>query len=259
LKPGETIVDVQKPGYLGQRPAVAIKSGADVPLSVILEPDGKTQAEFGGRLFKGMLEAVSGDATRKDFAAFSATGSATVFDTAGGGSEWNLAATFRPGQATLEAKNSAGGLKLDCRGETCQAQSTGRPFGKRLSPEQAQILETNLRQFRTYHLAAMLERMVSAGMQATAKTANIQGAAEQHLRMEGKSEVYNISVDAQLLPTVITLESKTGLGSGFTIGYSDYATVGASHYPRTTEIKFPNGKQGLRVRFGEFGSQSGGK
>jgi hypothetical protein len=253
------MVDIQKPGYLGQRPAMAIKSGVEVSLSVTLEPDSKTQAEFGAHLFKAMLEAAGGDAGRKDLAVFTGTGSATVFDTAGSGSEWNLTATFRPGQATIEAKNSAGGLKLDCRGEICQAQSTGRPFGKRLSAEQAQILETNLRQFRTYHLAALLDRMVSAGMQPTAKAANIHGTAEQHFRMEGKSEVYNISLDAQLLPTVITLESKTGLGSGFTIGYADYGAVGASHYPRTTEIKFPDGKQGLRVRFGEFGSQSRAK
>jgi hypothetical protein len=259
LKPGELLVDILKPGYLSQRPAVAIKSGADVSLRVTLEPDGKTQAEFGARLFKAMLDAVGGDATRKDLAVFTATGSATVFDTAGSGSEWNLAATFRTGQATLEVKNSVAGLKLDCRGETCQAQSTGRPFGKRLSAEQVQILETNLRQFRTYHLAALLDRMVSAGMQPTAKTANIQGTAEQRLRMEGKSEVYNISLDAQLLPTVVTLESKTGLGSGFTIGYADYAALGASHYPGTTEIKFPDGKQGLRVRFGQFGSPVGAK
>jgi hypothetical protein len=96
-------------------------------------------------------------------------------------------------------------------------------------------------------------------MQATAKTANIPGSGEQRLRLEGKSEAYNISLDAQLLPTFIIFESKTGLGSGLTLGFADYAVVGASRYPRTTEIKFPDGNQGFRVRFGQFGSQSGAK
>ena len=96
-------------------------------------------------------------------------------------------------------------------------------------------------------------------MQATAKTANIPGSGEQRLRLEGKGESYSISLDAQLLPTFMTFESKTGLGSGLTLGFTDYATVGASHYPRTTEIKFPNGKQGLRVRFGQFGTPAGEK
>jgi hypothetical protein len=259
LKLGEALVEIAKPGYSGQTHPVAIKSGADNSLLVTLEPSGNTQAEFGARLFKAMIEAAGGEAIHKDLEVFSATGSATLFDTAGSGTEWNLTATFRPGQVTLEAKNSAGGLKLECRGETCQAQAGGKLFGKRLSREQAQLLETNLRQFRTYHFAAFLDRIVSAGMQAKAKTANIPGSGEQHLRLEGKSEAYNISLDAQLLPTFITFESKTGLGSGLTLGFADYGLVGSSHYPRTTEIKFPDGKQGLRVRLGQFSSQPGAK
>src|ERR1035437_5790810 len=259
LKLGEALVDILKPGYLDQYRAVVIKSGADDILHVTLEPDANTQAQFGARLFKAMVEAAGGEATHKDLAVLSATGSATLFDTAGSGTEWNLTVTLHPGQATFEAKNSAGGLKLECRGETCQAQPAGKLFAKRLSREQAQILETNLRQFRTYQFAVLLDRIISAGMQATAKTANIPGSGEQRLRLEGKSEVYNISLDAQLLPTFITFESKTGLGSGVTLGFADYAIVGASHYSRTTEIKFPDGKQGLRVRFGQFGSQAGAK
>jgi len=259
LRLGEALVDIRKPGYVDQHHTVGVNSGGENSLLVTLEPDGNTQAEFGSRLFKAMVEAAGGESIHKDLALFSATGSATLFDTAGSGTEWNLTATFHPGQATLEARNSAGGLKLECRGETCQAQSGGKLFAKRLSREQAQILETNLRQFRTYHLAALLARMIADRMQATAKTASIPGSGEQHLRLVGKSEAYNISLDAQLLPTLITIESKSGLGSGLTLGFADYAMVGASHYPRTTEIKFPDGKQGLRVRLGQFGVQSGAK
>jgi len=256
LPPGEALVEVRKTGYLVQQHSVAIKSGADTSLLVALEPDAITQAELGARLFKAMVEAAGGEATH--LAVFSATGSATLFDAAGSGTEWNLTVTFHPGQATFEAKSSAGGLRLECRGETCQAQSGGR-FAKHLSREQAQLLETNLRQFRTYHFAALLDRLISAKMQATAKTANIPGSGEQRLRLEGKSEAYNISLDAQLLPAFVTFESKTGLGSGLTLGFTDYEMVGAAHYPRTTEIKFPDGKQGLRVRIGQFNSQPGAK
>jgi hypothetical protein len=121
-----------------------------------------------------------------------------------------------------------------------------------LSTEQAQILETNLRQFRTYQLASLLDRMVTAGMQPTARIAILSGSAEQRLRLEGTSEACIISLDAQLLPTLITFESRTGLGSGFAVGYDDYALMGRSYYPRTTEIKFPDGKQGLRVRLSQL-------
>src|ERR1019366_1736968 len=173
LKPGEALVDVLKPGYLDQHRTVAITSGVDTPLLVTLEPDANTQAQLGTRLFKAMVEAAGGEATHKDLAVLSATGAATLFDTAGSGTEWNLTVTLHPGQATFEAKNSAGGLKLECRGETCQAQPAGKLFAKRLSREQAQILETNLRQFRTYQFAALLDRIISSGLHATAKTATI--------------------------------------------------------------------------------------
>src|ERR1035438_10440101 len=149
LKPGDTIVEILKPGYLRQQPTVAIKPGDANSLDVTLQPDANTQAELGTRLFKAMIEAAGGEAAQKDPVAFSATGSVIVFDASGSGTEWNLTVTFRPGQATLEARNSAGGLKLECRGETCQAQSGRKLFAKRLSREQVQMLETNLRQFRT--------------------------------------------------------------------------------------------------------------
>jgi hypothetical protein len=259
LELGEAFVDFRKPGFIGQQQAVTIKSGPGNSLLVTLEPDNNTQVEFGARLFKAMVEAAGGEASRKELAVFSATGSATVFDTAGAGTEWNLTVTFNAGQATLEARNSAGGLKLECRGETCQAQSGGKLFAKRLSREQAQSLETNLRQFRTYQFAAVLGRIISAGMQAKANTANIPGTGEQRLRLEGKGEAYDISLDTQLLPTFIKFESQTGLGSGLTLGYADYTMLGASRYPRTTEIKLPDGKQGPRVRFGQVSSQPGAK
>ena len=46
-------------------------------------------------------------------------------------------------------------------------------------------------------------------IQATARTANIPAPGEQHLRLEGKSEAYNITLDAQLRPAFLTFESKT--------------------------------------------------
>jgi hypothetical protein len=259
LKPGETFVDIRKAGYFGQQHPVTIKAGADTSLIVKLDPDSITQVQFGTRLFQAMVEAAGGESVQKDFAALSATGSATLFDSAGTGTEWNLNATFRPGQVAFEARSSAGGLKLDCRGETCQAQTGGKLFAKRLSREQAQALETALRQFRTLHFAVFLDRLVGAKAQATAKTGNIPASGEQHLRLEGASETYNISLDAQLLPALIAVESKTGVGAGLTVGFSDFAAVGASHYPRATEIKFPDGKQGLRVRFSSFNSPPGAK
>ena len=41
------------------------------------------------------------------------------------------------------------------------------------------------------------------------------------------------------------------------ISFDDYTEVGKSHYPRTTEIKLPDGKQGLRIHFDQIGPAKG--
>src|ERR1035438_5585909 len=77
LKLGEALVVILKPGYLDQNRTVVIKSGSDESVHVVLEPDANTQAQLGARLFKAMVEAAGREATQKDLAVFSATGSAT--------------------------------------------------------------------------------------------------------------------------------------------------------------------------------------
>jgi hypothetical protein len=123
-----------------------------------------------------------------------------------------------------------------------------------LTREKAQELETALRQFQTYQLPAVLERMISNKTQLSAKTADVPASREQHLRVEGNGLKYEIVLNSQLLPVLITLESKTGLDSGLSIGLSDYAALGASKYPRITEIKFPDGRRGIRVKLEQFGA-----
>jgi hypothetical protein len=257
---GDVVVDFRKTGYLGQQRTASVKIQPGEPVIVELQPTQDTQAEFGARLFKAMLDALGGeDAVRKNLQSFSATGSATCYDPDGARTEWNLTASFHPKKATFDAKSSAGALRLECTGETCQPQSPGKLFGKRLPRDKSQKVETDLRQFRSYHLAAILERIMSAKAALSAKTADLPAHSDQHLRVESNGEKYEIVLNAQLLPTLITFESKTGLDSGLSIGLADYKPLGNSQYPRVTEIKFPDAKQGLRVQFDQAAPQDAAK
>ena len=248
LKIGEVVVDVRKQGYFGQQPSLVIRANLETSLAVTLEPDNPTRAEFGKRLFEAMRQAVGGTADHRAQLAFSTTGSATVIDRAGTSSEWNFSAAFRPGQASLEVRGVAGRLKLDCRGETCQANSGKKPAIKGLSPEHTLAVETGLRQFRSWQFAALADRLFSDEMRPTSKSADLTGSVEQSLRLEGRNEAFDVTLDKRLLPATVTVESKSGLDVGFTIGFADYVTLGSSQYPRTTEIKLPSSKQGVRIR-----------
>jgi hypothetical protein len=260
LKLGEVVVDYKKPGYFSQQRKATVKSPQDAPVMVELEPGNNTQLEFGKRLFKAMMDALGGEETmQKDSASFAGSGSATFFDTGGSGTEWNLTLMFYPNKATLDIKNSGGAIKLECQGEACQLQPGSKLLGKRVKPGGAQNLETALRQFRKYHLPAILNRMSSTKTRLLAKTGSVPASADQHLQIEASSETYDVLLNPQLLPAVITFTSKTGLGSGLSIGFADYTELGATRYPRTTEIKLPEGKQGLRVHLDQLTSQTGPK
>jgi len=259
VKRGTLTVDARKTGYYSQQKEVVITGEVNRPVEFSFLPDNTTQSEFGSRLLKGMLDVLGGDAGRKDLREFSGTGSIASWDPAGAQSDWNLTASLRSNLTTFEAKNSAGSLKLECRGEKCDARLGGGILGKKLKTEQAQSLEANLRQFRINHLAVLLDRILAPNMHPSAASAEIPAKGEQHFRQQTASEAYEIVLNDQMLPGLVTFESKTGAGSGLRLAFSDYATYGASRFPRTTEIKLPDGKQGLRIHFNELGSEKTAK
>jgi hypothetical protein len=248
LKPGEVFVDFKKPGYYSQQQRAVINANVETALAVKMEPDSETAVAFGKRLLAGMQQAVGGAAVRKDLATLTATGSATFFDPGGASSEWNLTAALRPGQLTLEAKSAVGTLKFECRGENCQANSGKKLIFGGLKPEQVMAIDAGLRSFRQWQFAAVNERLSSDQMRPTAKTGDVPASGDQLLRLESSSEVFNVTLDDKLRPSLVVFEPKSGLGSGLTIAYSDYVAVGDSQYPKTTEVKLPNSKQGVRIR-----------
>lgn len=258
VKTGEVVLDFKKQGYFGQQQTLVVRANVATYVAVKLDPDNPSQATFGKRLFEGMQQA-AGAANRKTVSTLSVAGSATVIDRAGTSSEWNFTATFRPGQATLEVSGVAGRLRLDCRGETCEANSGKKTTLKGLSPEHTLALETGLRQFRKWQFAVLSDRLLSDELRPTAKAAEPSASGEQSLRLEGSNESFNVTLDARLLPILVTFESKSGLDSGLTLAFADYGTVAGSQYPRTTEIKQPNSKQGVRIRLDEFHSGAAAK
>ena len=248
LRTGEVFVDFKKAGYIGQQLSATIRPNAETFISAKLEPDNDTLVAFSKRMSEAMQRAVGGPAIHRDLVSFTATGSVSFFDSGGATSQWTLSATFHPGQVILEAKSSVGTFKLDCRGETCEVNSGKAFLSRDLKPEQAQIVETGLREFREWHFGRLADRLYSNRLKATPKSANIPNSSEQLVHLENSSESFDVTLDDKFLPALVLFESRSGLGSGLTVAFSDYTKVGESQYPKTTEIKLANSGQGVRVR-----------
>ena len=208
------------------------------------EADESRQAASGAKLFDGMVKTLGGEAgIGPSLNHFSIGGSVTSFDAAGSSTNWNLTAVFYGNRAEFTAESSAGQLKLNCTGETCNAVPDSR-----LKSDDAQKLETNLRHFRNYQFAALIRRMMMEKTRVMAKSVTVPTAGEQHLRVECGGESYDILLDGRMLPLLVTVESRSGLGSGITIAFDDFAALGSSRYPKATDVKLPGANQGIRVR-----------
>ena len=246
---GEVTVDFRKTGYLSQHRSVVVSPDREAALSVKLEPDAETRMAFGTRLLAGLMNASGRGTNPPTSQGLSASGSATIFDAGGSATEWNITVLFEGSRNVFDVKSSSGEMKLECRGESCRPQGGIKPFSKHLSRDQMQNLETSLRQFQMYHFSAILDRFANNRVRAVAGTASVPAHGELQLQLEGDNEVYRVSLNSELLPVLVTLDSKTGVGSGLRVAFSDYTAVAKARYPRTTELKLPDGKQGLRVRF----------
>lgn len=254
LSLGTAFVDFQKDGYLSRQESVTITAGNESHVSSVLEPDDATKARFGQALLASLLEALgreSGLASEYDF---SASGSASLWDSEGRLSEWDISLKFGPPDlADLEVRAALGDFALLCRGEKCQPKPGKRFGGKRIKGSEAAEIATNLRVFRRYCLPFLLEQIASHDMKPAAVEAKPRGNAEQHLQIASSGEAYELTLDAELLPADVTYTSKTGLGSGLHVAYADYVKVGKLLQPRRTQIRLPGPKQhGISVRLTEI-------
>jgi hypothetical protein len=254
--PRDIIVDFGKAAYITQQKSVRLTStDPSAALSVTLELSNAGKAANGKILLAAMMGALGAQEGLDKLWSLIGSGSMKSY-TGGKQSDWDFdVALLGPAQMEMAAKNASGSLMLQCAFEKCEEKKKGTRLslnGKQLREPAAAEIETNLRGFFQYNLAALLRNLKEPSIQASSLTADQTGAAEQHLTAEASDIVYDITLGTDMLPSVVTYSSKTGLG-GLTMTFGDYLEVSGGHYPKRTTIRLKEGSQdGIEVRLGKL-------
>jgi hypothetical protein len=249
LEPGEITVNFKKHGYLTVQKVVRLDVASGVPVSVTLEPTRDTLAENGKKLHDEMLAALGASTDLKKLRSVTAGGSVTSY-AKGKPSEWDFDVAMGPPRLLeMKVTGSSGELIYRCSGEKCEPKKKGFPLGrKQLLPAVAEELENNLRGLSHFDFVSVLEGLNSPHVRFTARTAEANSRADQHLRADGDDFACDLTIGPDGLPTLVEYASKAGLGSGVTISYGDYVKVGDYRYPKHTTIRIPDAASGLEVR-----------
>jgi hypothetical protein len=230
-------LEFRKSGYEARREKLRVSSENPTEFSVILQPLPETKAAWGKQLLSAMEAALGGTAPRT----LNATGGASSWNEQGSQSEWSFHVAIGT-QSVYELSNPPSGtFSLTCQGETCNP-TKGKNLKKNAAGEAA-ALNTNLRQFHRYHLAAVLQRVSAGGFQ-------VSSDGSRHLLAASGAEAYEFMLDEANLPVTVHYRSSDGLASA-TVTYGDYAEFGnGAKYPRLTSIALPGEKQhGIRAKF----------
>lgn len=254
--PRDIIVDFGEAAYITQQKTVRLTAtDPSAALSVTLELSNAGKAANGKILLAAMMGALGAQEGLDKLWPLIGSGSMKSY-TGGKPSDWDFDVAFLgPAQMEIAAKNTSGSLMLQCAFEKCEGKKKGLRLsvnGKQLREPAAAEIETNLRGFFQYNLAALLRNLKEPTIQASSLTADQTGAAEQHLTAEASDIVYDITLGTDMLPSVVTYSSKTGLG-GLTMTFGDYLEVSGGRYPKRTTIRLKEGSQdGIEVRLGKL-------
>ena len=254
--PRDIIVDFGKAAYITQQKAVKLTAtDPSVSLSVTLELSNAGKAANGKILLAAVMKALGAQEGLDKLWPLAGAGGMKSY-TGGKQSDWDFDVAFLgPAQMEMAAKNTSGSLMLQCASEKCEDKKKGLRLslnGKQLRGPAAAEIETNLRGFFQYNLAALLRNLKESSIQVSSLTADETGAAEQHLTAEASDIVYDITIGADMLPSAVTYSSKTGLG-GLTMTFGDYMEVPGGRYPKRTAIRLKEGSQdGIEVRLGKL-------
>jgi len=246
---GEIAVDFEREGYVTQQKIVQVNAEVIPLIGVALKPTAFTGGENGRKLLALMLRALGAQAGLKALSNLTGAGAITSY-AEGKQSDWDFdLATGPPALIEMKITGTAGVLAFECNGERCAEKKKGRPRGKLLVGPLADELQTNLRAFSRYNLAAVLQTIGSPSVRFTSLTARSNPKKDQRLRAEAQDSIYEIVIGNDLLPSLVEYESKGGLGSGLKVSYADYIQVGDFRYPRRTTIRLPDVTQhGIEVR-----------
>jgi hypothetical protein len=255
---GEVTVDFEREGYVAQQKVVQVNAEVTPLIGVALKPTAITKSENGKKLLALMLRALGVQAGLKALGNLTGAGAITSY-AEGKQSDWDFdLATGPPALIEMKVTSTAGVLAFECNGERCAEKKKGRPRGKPLVGPLADELQTNLRAFSRYNLAAVLEAIGSPSVRFTSLTAHSGGKKDQRLRAEAQDSIYEIVIGSDLLPSLVEYESKGGFGSGLKVSYADYIKVSDFRYPRRTTIRLPDVTQhGIEVRLDQVKPGSG--
>lgn len=257
---GKAKVMVTRDGYESFSQDVEITAGR-LPVRVQLKPSMETRARFGSAMFESMLAALGSDRTLKGYAEIAAAGAATTTDADGAATEWTIDFRFNPPDLVqMQAANPSGSLTLTCRGEQCTTKTGGGRFpfgGKKLKADESARLVSNLHLFRRYQIREFLRRLAAESTQFSAPDSPSAGGQRQ-LLASASHERYEINMGADGLPQLVVFHSETSPASGSRYLFAEYTSVAGTRYPKRTEIRLADSRQGIEVRFGTIDSVTHG-
>jgi hypothetical protein len=205
---------------------------------------------MGQQFFEAMMKALGGDAGIKEGARMRASGARLIAAKEGKPQlQWSAVVLFRlPSDAKFLVTNA---------GQQLQVLKTDAGFAYDRQPKQdGQEMEDAMREVYDRQFGRTIELLRKPGAKNVSPKLIYEEDESKVFRVESGPDRYLVTLDAESLPREIKIET-SGLMAGLRILYSDFAKVGATRYPKETQVILPgagtNGA-GLRIEKVEFGS-----
>ena len=245
LPSGEAVVDFSKQGFESQQVTIALHAGAPAGRSVTLKPSAATQAQMGKQLLQKMAERLGGSDAFQQASLLTASGDASLW-IGGQRTDWKVSAKLKlPDMALVEISGARETWWTSVKGTDSKAGGTRRMAGGPVALE----MEKLARLYRDYQLAVLAPRLTRTNVTVPAGAMSAEGT--WLLRAAGPDGTYQFTLDRDATPLQIVYESPSGLGSGLTVLYADYATIQKAVYPKSMTFKYAGEAQhGLELRLG---------
>jgi hypothetical protein len=238
LLAGPAVVDFKKDGYEAHQGTYALREGAGAKHAVILKPTAATQELLGKALVTKMIERLGGQPALDASAVVAAAGNASLWQSGGQRTEWQVTTRLRlPAMALIDINGA--GLKwwTSLSGSDSKADGTRKMKGEPVAVE----MEKLVRMYRDYQPAMVVERIQK--MKLSTPDAVIESSAQWHLQASNNDETLKITLNPDATLTHVVYESASGLGSGLEILYADWGTVDKVYYPKGFTVKFSDQPQ----------------
>ena len=238
---GQTTITFKKDGYLNRQAVVTVEAGGTVAISEILSPNRATQEAFGNELFQAMIRAMGLSEVKSGDRTIEAAGTASTWTCEGRSVRWMLWMRNQPERALFQIK-AGGGLREVLFNGSQYATS------KRLKAQDAVQLATDTGLIRDNQLSSLIARINSSPFKLIANRNTPAEGEELRLVAEGAAEKISLTLDDDLLPRQIQVETAAGSGSRI-VSYSDYSPVEGIGYPKTMHIKPEGWRNSVDVHF----------